>query len=489
MIQLLIKRIGALFFSLTVIIIIGFWLTKSMPGDPVQRMLGRANQSELGHSNFSSQKYDELYYQLGYQLPDFYLTWSNPYIPDSFYRAPQQNRRNQLIALSASCGNPLNVYSFRKVEEQLMYEIENSKTISSNDKIVLRLFAYKIQNLLSAEEISIFINKTKCFNNLKDENICLTYQKVIEQFQVFSHHKSSWKKWIPVISFHKQNRFHSWLLGDKFSENPEARELNKGVINGDLGYSTVSHRPVYIILKKAFTITFILSAISILVSVLLAIPTAVFLTLYRHKKIVKLAPGVLLFIYTIPSFFIGTLLLMLFANPSVFNFFPSSGVAPAEGFNPIFSVFQKFIYAVPYYVLPVITYVVGSFAFFIKLTQSLLEDQLGKDYIRTARAKGVSDKRIIGFHSLRNCLIPIITTSTTAFPVMISGSIVLENIFSIQGMGTEMIRSLQNQDYPVLIGFFLLMGVVSIIIFFLSDLLNSFVDPRIRIEKKEGLNV
>lgn len=483
MIQLLIKRIGALFFSLTVIIVIGFWLTQAMPGDPVQRMLSTTNHLEVGNIENYSQKYDQLYYQLGYEIPDFYFTWTNLCVPDSFYKIPQLNRRNQLILLSSETGNPSKVYAFRKVEEQLMFQISNSNKIGKEVKIELQTFVNRIQQQIKIAEISASIKNCKEFNKVQDVELLTSFDLVKKYFYTFEIEKAGWKLWVPVIKFHSKNHFQQWLFG---STNIATTNYNdRGIFQGDLGYSTVTHRSVSSILKKAFEITFILSTLAIFIALFFSIPIAIVLVLFRNKKIVQLAPGILLFIYTIPVFFLGTLLLMIFANTSVIVLFPSSGIAPAGGFSLSLSSWQIFLHTLPYLVLPLITYTIGSLAFFIRLVQASLIDQLDTDYVKTARAKGASEKRIVSIHALRNCLIPLVTSAATAFPAMISGSIILENIYSIPGMGTEMVRAVQNLDYPVMIGFFLLMGVVTICVYMFSDLLHSYIDPRIHLQMKE----
>ncbi len=488
MIQLLIKRIGAMILSLLVIVIIGFGLMESLPGDPVLRILGRSQQQVISSAEFNLAKYDQLYYELGYHLPKFYFTWTSLAVPDSFYRVPQLERRAQLIALSSSTGNPRKVYQFRKSEERFKDAINNSVEINNVIKISLREFANRLLQCKTTDEINSIFKTNTDINEITDHLVTNEFQNLISISRSFNNETSSYKKWIPVISFHKINKFHLWFFGNinEFSTYNDFN--NKGIIHGDLGLSTVSHRSVSSILFKSFSITFILSFLAILVSVFFSIPIAVKFAIYRNRFIVKLTPGILLFINTIPLFFIGTLLLMLFANANVFNFFPSSGIAPAGGFDENLSGLQIVYYSLPYLILPMVAYTLGSLTFFIRLIQSSLEEQLTTDYIRTARAKGVEERKVIGYHALRNSLLPLITIATTAFPAMISGSILLENIFSIPGMGTEIVRALQNQDYPVMIGFFLLMGFVTIIIYMFADLLYSIIDPRFFNQNKIKVN-
>jgi peptide/nickel transport system permease protein len=177
-------------------------------------------------------------------------------------------------------------------------------------------------------------------------------------------------------------------------------------------------------------------------------------------------------------------LLITFANPDVLHWFPASGVKPASAYPINTSFFEKVKLSLPYLVLPTIAYTYSSLAFLSRLTRGSMLEILQQDYIRTARAKGLSERVVVYKHAFRNALLPIITVFANILPAALGGSVILESIFSIPGMGRETFNAIQNQDYPMIVGVFTLTGVLTLIGYLLSDLLYVAVDPRISFQKK-----
>ncbi|MBL0033677.1 MAG: ABC transporter permease [Bacteroidetes bacterium] len=134
--------------------------------------------------------------------------------------------------------------------------------------------------------------------------------------------------------------------------------------------------------------------------------------------------------------------------------------------------------------IPTITYTYSSFAFLTGNVKSTIGDILKQDYIRTARAKGLNEKRILYKHALPNALLPLITIFSHVFPYAIGGSVVLETIFNIPGMGLTIFQSISSQDYPVVITIFLFTGIITMLGFLLSDILYAVADPRISFQNK-----
>ena len=166
------------------------------------------------------------------------------------------------------------------------------------------------------------------------------------------------------------------------------------------------------------------------------------------------------------------------------NLFPASGVMPAGGFDSTSNLFTKFYQTLPYLVIPTITYSYSSFAFLTGNVKSTIADILKQDFIRTARAKGLDDKKVLYKHALPNALLPLITIFSHVFPYAIGGSVVLETIFNIPGMGLTIFQSISSQDYPVVIAIFLFTGIITMVGFLLSDILYAIVDPRISFQNK-----
>ena len=133
-------------------------------------------------------------------------------------------------------------------------------------------------------------------------------------------------------------------------------------------------------------------------------------------------------------------------------------------------------------ILPIIAYTYGSFAFLSRLMRSGMMEVVNQDYIRTARAKGLSERKVVMKHALRNSLLPILTVFASIFPAAVGGSVILEFIFSIDGMGNEIIKAVRNTDYTMIMAVFSIFAVMTMVGLLVSDLLYSIVDPRISLD-------
>ena len=281
-----------------------------------------------------------------------------------------------------------------------------------------------------------------------------------------------YKNYIPkIIWYGYHNQYHQWLFGGANS---------KGIIRGDFGISYIKKEPVISIIKDKLIWSVFFSVVSIILAYMISIPIGIKLAEKPNSKSSKITQVTLFLLYSMPSFFVGILLLILFANPDVISIFPPSGIKPIEGYADGASIFSKFIDSFPYMILPLICYTYSSLAFISKLTATSIHEQLGLDYIKTARAKGLSEKKIIYKHALKNSALPLITVFSSVFPSIVGGSVIIESIFTIPGMGLETLKAIISQDYPIVIAVITLSSVLTIFSYLLADILYAWVDPRIR---------
>ena len=281
-----------------------------------------------------------------------------------------------------------------------------------------------------------------------------------------------YKNYIPkIIWYGYHNQYHHWLFGGANST---------GIIRGEFGISYIKKEPVISIIKDKLIWSVFFSVVSILLAYMISIPIGIKLAEKPNSKSSKITQVTLFLLYSMPSFFVGILLLMLFANPDVISIFPPSGIKPIEGYADGASIFSKFIDSFPYMILPMICYTYSSLAFISKLTATSIHEQLGLDYIKTARAKGLSEKKIIYKHALKNSALPLITVFSSVFPSIVGGSVIIESIFTIPGMGLETVKAIISQDYPIVIAVITLSSVLTIFSYLLADILYAWVDPRIR---------
>ncbi len=283
------------------------------------------------------------------------------------------------------------------------------------------------------------------------------------------------KKFIPAISFHSNNQFHRWLFGDGVN--------TKGIVRGDFGASYLTRQPVTQLISDSIRWSLFFTLTSIFLAYLISIPIGIKAAAEKNSRFDKTSSTILLFLYSLPVFWVATLLLMTFSNPDVFYFFPASGVKPVRGYPDNSGIFQKIYLSLPYLILPTICYTYSSLTYLSRLMRTSILEILSSDFIRTARAKGLPERTVLWKHALRNSLFPIITIFAHVFPAMIGGSVIIESIFTIPGMGSAIFQSITNQDYPVMIAVFTLTGLLTVTGYLVSDILYAWLDPRISFSK------
>lgn len=297
-------------------------------------------------------------------------------------------------------------------------------------------------------------------------------EQKLQKIKTEINQTGGFKNYVPKIVWYGfKNQYHCWLFGGSSSE---------GLIHGDFGISTIKKEKVISILKDKLIWSVFFSTTSICLAYIISIAVGVKIAENPTSKFTKVTQNFLFILYSIPSFFIGILLLMLFANPDVLSIFPPSGIKPIEGYSNEDSLVSKFIESIPYIILPLICYIYSSLAFISKLTATSINAQLSLDYIKTAKAKGLSNKQVIWKHALKNSALPLITTFTSMFPSIIGGSVIIESIFTIPGMGLETVKAIIAQDYPIVIAILTLSSLLTILSYLLADILYACIDPRIR---------
>ncbi len=250
----------------------------------------------------------------------------------------------------------------------------------------------------------------------------------------------------------------------------------------DFGVSRKDGRPVSERLSDAFPITLSLNIISIIVIYIISIPMGIVSAVKKDSLFDRFSSLILFVLYSLPSFWIGLLLLMVFSGGEYLNIFPLSGIV--SDWAEDFGFFDKLINIIWHLVLPVITLTYGGFAFLSRYTRANMLEVINQQYITTARSKGLSEKKVIFVHAFRNSLIPLITLMATLLPGLLGGSVIVESIFSIPGMGMLAFESILSRDIPVIMAIAAISAILTLIGILLADLMYGLVDPRIRLEAK-----
>ncbi len=248
------------------------------------------------------------------------------------------------------------------------------------------------------------------------------------------------------------------------------------VFTGNLGTSYRYNQPVAEVIASRFPVSLYYGLVTLVITYSVCIPLGV-LKAIKHRTLVDNLTSVLIFVgYAIPGYALGSLLLLFFSVN--LEWFPMGGFVSMQFAEKDF--FGKVADLVSHSVLPLICYLVGSFALVTLLLKNHLMDNLAADYIRTAVAKGVSFRKAVSGHAMRNSLIPIATTFGQNITLLVSGSFLIETIFDINGFGLLGLNAILDRDYPVVMGVVLLASLLLLIGNILSDILVAMVDPRIR---------
>jgi len=235
----------------------------------------------------------------------------------------------------------------------------------------------------------------------------------------------------------------------------------RGVLHGDLGSSLRFNQPVSGLIAQAYPSTVVLTLAALSIAVLLAIPAGVRSATRRNRWDDRAISFVSLFGLSVPNFALGPVLILLFAIE--LNLLPVSGAGSWRNL-----------------VLPAVTMGAALAAILTRMVRTSMLEELGQDYIRTARAKGVSERSVVYRHALRNALIPVVTVLGLQFGTLLAGAIVTETIFSYPGVGRMTISAISNRDYALVQGCLLCIGLTYVAVNFLTDLLYSALNPRIR---------
>src|SRR5689334_2482705 len=239
--------------------------------------------------------------------------------------------------------------------------------------------------------------------------------------------------------------------------------------HGNLGQSIFLQRPVTQALAERTEPTFFLTLFSLGIAMLIGVPCGIVAAVWRGKVIDQALSGFAMLGASIPSFWLGLILMQIFAVG--LGWFPVAGYG-----DPGVPLSDR----LHHLILPAIVLGVVNSALILRFTRASMLDVLGEDHIRTARAKGMSEARVILHHALRNALIPVLTVAGLTFALLIGGAIVTETVFGLPGVGNLVVSAVLRRDYPVIQGALLVVAALYVLINLLVDLLYLAIDPRVK---------
>ncbi len=278
-----------------------------------------------------------------------------------------------------------------------------------------------------------------------------------------------------------------WLAGNDWTKmdtdgdgHPDTSGTRKGILRGDFGFSYRTRQPVLEEIGSRLVNTIILMGITLFVSILIAIPLGIFSALKQYSAFDFIATTFSFAGQAIPDFWLGLLLILVFYG-TFKNPWTGEPLLPAGGMFSIesgFSLPDRFSHLV----LPVLAGALGWIAWYSRFLRSSMLEILPQNYLRSARARGLSERRVVYKHALSNGLIPIITLLALDLPYIFTGAVLIETIFAWPGMGRLYYQAAVERDYPLLMAVLIIGAAFIILSNLLADILYAYLDPRVRYE-------
>ena len=441
------KRLLLFIPTLLILSLIFFYLSKVATGDPTLNILESERNQDFDKKN-ELETLRKIREKHGLNQPLFYL---------SIYRKTSSDTIKNI-------GNKKVIENFKSWSYQLASWEKVNKFYSFYKKVLAseaipisqkRSLSEMLSNA-SLEEMEVFLSK----NNKE-----ALFQELHQQFlKIRMHQKeaSHLNNYLPDLKWHGlNNQYHEWL---------------SSLLHGNLGTSYIDGKAVSTKISEALKWTLVLSLSSLLISLILTIPLATYTATIPESSFSKFVNSTLLAFYSIPNFWLATLLIIYLTSGDYLALFPSYGPGIIDNDDSFFHILQV---RFSHFFLPVFCISYGSIAYLYKQLFNSLKKELSSQYVQTALSKGLTIRKAAWKHAFKNSSLPLITILGKTLPVLFSGSFVIEYIFSIHGMGKLTIESFFARDYPMIFGILMIVSVLTLIGAWLADIFYQYVDPRI----------
>ena len=387
--------------------------------------------------------------------PLFYFSIVPIVIPDTVFSLSDTEQRSRIKRLLYQG------YKWDKIKDYLQSEIQISNSMAENNPDFATLLSQ------SSHVTDLSILDPLISDSLKNTN---EYRNWKIKLNELIKTQSQWKVFIPGFRFYGfHNQYHSWI---------------KKFISGNSGKSKVDNKPVWTKIREALNWTFTLSFISLVLIFVLGYFIGEKLFLIKNQFLSKSMDAVLFFFDSLPVFFLGMLLIYVFASSTVsssFHIFPTPGfidIQSGDSFLKTLSIYFSSL------ILPVICIVLPSLAYLSRLVTRKIREEYKKPYSFLSWAEGKSDKMILRSEIRKNSLLPLVALLGMEIPALISGTILIEIVFNIPGMGRLTYQSIVLQDWPVVFSILLLTALLTILGKLISDVLIFIFDHRVKIEPR-----
>lgn len=458
--QYFLKRILLIFPTLFGISIITFIIIKMAPGDPTAFKMGNQQSGMSSDQNLAKQVVEqtrEIYgldkpLLLNFAIFNYEENWEDvaAYIRAGF---PTTGRKYDDIV------EPIKQAD--EVAVPFLVELLEQESLDEKEMLVaLEILTLKQKLSISADmstEKQMEYVQNWWYGGTDTSGVVRTAAKDTYQF-------SGWNKFTRIFT---DAQYPRWFVN---------------MMTLDFGTSIKDNRPVMEHIKESVPVSLIFTFTSFILAYLIAIPLGIYSATHQYTTGDKVTTVILFILYSLPNFWVATMAIVFFGGGDFLDVFPVSGLH-SVGYEEM-GAWDRFTDLLHHIALPLIIWTYGSFSALSRYMRGSMLEVIRQDYIRTARAKGLSERVVTYKHALRNSLIPIITMLANLLPLAISGSIIIESIFSIPGMGQLSFNAVLFRDYPIIMAVTTISAMLTLFGILLSDLLYAVVDPRITFEGK-----
>lgn len=457
-----IKKVLLIVPTVILVMVLAFFLSKLTPGDAAESLM--TIQGVLPQSSNANQVYETNYKQLHLDKPNFYISLQPDFYPKNINAIIAPTKRKDVETLLYQKYAFVQIAQYQHDRDSYINtlpEILNDTTISIDVKTKIDE-SRKLLFTTSMDDIE------KIIRGISNVPIIASTDSFLVLSTSFNQLKSSKQtKYLPNIVWHgNNNQFHLWA---------------SGIFMGNWGVSIKDGRNVTDKIGPAIKWTMLLLVLNLIFTILIAIPTGVYSGYKKDGFFDGFSNVFWLMLYSMPVFWLASMLIIYFTSDtygSWLHIFPPPGswvMAEDMGLAEMVGRFSGQL------VLPIICLVANDIAYLSRLTRNNIIFQQMKGFVTMAKAKGLDDRKILTRHVLPNALIPIITIIAGSIPAGLSGSLIIEVIFNIPGMGRLMFDSIYSSDWNVVFGILIIISIFTIIFLLLADLLYGWLNPKIKL--------
>ena len=438
MFKYILKRLGLSLIVLFGVSVIIYFLVRLMPTNYLETKFS----SQLQQGTITNEQLDDFKKRYGLYMPEAYLSIK---FNEDGYSDSEFERDVKLQSQKDAADGLISYAEFYAGE----YEGE--------DNLFLEMKRDGSWRILDKSADEAVVKASGSFTASADGAAFITATKALESTSAFGE-ASFWDKTGAVFS-----GYFMWL---------------GNMLQGDLGDSFLYQQPVGTVIAEHMWISFLISLVALIFQFAIAIPLGI-ISATRQYSAVDYTVTVLTMIgISLPSFFFAALLIKIFS--SWLGWFPAFGLVSGGGSSVGFAYVLDMLH---HLVLPMLVLVVLSIGGLMRYTRTNMLEVLNSDYIRTARSKGLSEKKVIYVHAFRNTMIPLMTLLAGILPSLFGGAMITEEVFAIEGIGRLAYKALQQGDIPFIMGYNMFLAVLTVIGTLLSDLMYAVVDPRVKLSK------